>query len=337
MKNKNLAFLTLILFGLVSSFNLHLFAQKAETPKTEKISLSCSGEKMSLPQSVAVNGEAFANFIRVMSLPIGDRQKAFSDSSNEVKAELMKVGLALQFIKRPNLTPEQKGVITEALSIISEDAYSKENPELVAKNQKIQLDFHQKGLTVFTPQEFFEIFANMNENRSSDIALLKKYEEVVLLPTVALRKSKVRESTPEARSDFWKAQMVYYLATANISNAQREFIVKTIPFLTANAFDFPKDVSLPKNDETKLLASFEADILKNFTKAEAYVIFVGYGFQRPATESISTVENKNKPKCTCSFYWNCGLGDLGCTNTNCDIVGGCGVFGGLECEGRCAK
>jgi hypothetical protein len=337
-KTNNLALFTLILVGIFSSFNLNLFAQKAETQKTEKPVLSCSGEKMSLPQSVAVNGEAFANFIRVMSLPAGNRQRAFSDSSDEVKADLMKVGLALQFIKRPNLTPEQKSVIIESVSLVSADTYSKENPDLVAKNQRTQLDIQQKGLAVFTPQEFFEIFANMNEDRSSDIALLKKYEEVVSLPTVALRKSKIRESTPEVKSEFWKAQMIYYLATANINKAQREFIVKTIPFLTANAFDFPKDSSSTKNEETKLINSFEADILKTFTKAEAYVIFVGYGFQRQASESISTGENKRKADCSCSNYWNCGLGDLGCTNHNCnEVSSGCGVWGTIGCQGICGK
>lgn len=170
-----------------------------------------------MPASIAVGNEAFANFIKIMSLPGGNRQKTFSDIPDEEKASVYKVKLALEFIKRPNLSKEQKKLILDTISMISANTYNKENPELAAKAEKQAEEFEQKAVSIFPPDEAFKIFfAGMNGDKTADVEFLRKYEEKLALP-INVRSKMIREASPAEKSDFWKAQMVYHLATAKLS------------------------------------------------------------------------------------------------------------------------
>ncbi|CAN5744108.1 hypothetical protein BH24ACI2_BH24ACI2_06540 [soil metagenome] len=241
--------------------------------KNEQPLKQCSGEKFVMPQSLVVGNEAFANFIKVMSLPGGERQKTFSDISNEEKANVYRVKLALEFTKRPNLSKEQKSLILDTISAISADTYNKENPELAAKAQKQAEDIQQKAVSIFPSDEAFKIFVGINGDKTADVAFLRKYEEKLAL-RMNIRRKMVREASPAEKSDFWKAQMVYHLATAKLSKAQFEFIVEMIPFLTVNAFDFPMNTEQPKNEETGILDSFEPKAFDLFSKEEVFAIFM---------------------------------------------------------------
>jgi hypothetical protein len=96
MKTNKFALLTLILLGL---FSLNISAQKTETDQN-------------------LETDILQKYIEVSALPMGKRQKAFSESPDEMKANLFKFHLAFQFVKRPNLTKDQKEVILEGISNI---------------------------------------------------------------------------------------------------------------------------------------------------------------------------------------------------------------------------
>ena len=115
-----------------------------------------------MPQSISIGNEAFKVCIEVMSLLQGKRQKAFSELSNENKAYVFKVGLALQFIKRPNLNKNQNDLILETISKISSDTYDKSTSEKITKAEKEFQDLEGKALELFSPNEAFEIFATLN-------------------------------------------------------------------------------------------------------------------------------------------------------------------------------
>ena len=330
----NSAFLTLFVVGLFNLITTNIFAQKTDSMKNEQPLKQCSGKKFVMPQSVVVGNEAFANFIKVMSMPGGKRQKTFSDISNEEKANVYRVKLALEFTKRPNLSKEQKSLILDTISAISADTYNKENPELVAKAQKQVEEVEQKAVSIFPPDEAFKIFEGLSGDKAADVAFLRKYEEQLALP-MNIRKKMIREASPAEKSDFWKAQMVYHLATAKLSKAQFEFIAETIPLLTVNAFDFPKIIGQPENEETKAIKSLEPKILELFSKEEAFAIFMGFGIHKevPAEPKSELIPPVPIGYCECRNW--CGYDQL-CGGIDCfRTEDGCGVFGGSSCIYEC--
>lgn len=54
-----------------------------------------------------------------------ERRALFSKQSNEQKANFIKINLALQFIKQPNMTKEQREFVLDAISNVSADIYDK--------------------------------------------------------------------------------------------------------------------------------------------------------------------------------------------------------------------
>ncbi len=95
-----------------------------------------------MPESISVGNETFANYIGIASLPRNERQKSFRELSNEQKASFFKVQFALQFVKRPNLTKQQRDFLLESMSKVSADLYDRENQQKVALanalNQEIE-------------------------------------------------------------------------------------------------------------------------------------------------------------------------------------------------------
>lgn len=334
-KKNNLALFALLVVGLFSLFSINISAQKTSSMKNEQPLKQCSGERFIIPQSVVIGNEAFANFIKVMSLPSGERQETFSGISNEEKAYVYRVKLALEFTKRPNLSKEQKGLILDTISAILADTYDKENPELVSKAKKQAQDFQEKAAAIFPPDDAFKIFASINGDKGADIALLSKYEEKLTLP-INVRRRVIRETSPVERRDFWKAQMIYHLATARLTKTQFEFIVETIPLLTVRAFDFPTVDGQPKNEETKVLDSLESRINTLFSKEEAFAIFMGLGLQRevPANREEYIIAIDKPMACECRTW--CGASQI-CDGYGCRVTeSGCGVFGGSPCDQFCS-
>lgn len=297
--------------------------------ENEQLPKKCSSEKFVMPSSIAVGNEAFENFIRIMSLPGGERQKTFSDIFSEEKAYVYRVKLALEFVKRSNLSMEQRGLILDAISMVSANTYNKDNAELVAKVEKQAEEFEQKALSIFPPDEAFKIFfAGMNGDKTADIAFLKKYEENLALP-MNIRRKGMREATPAEKSDFWKAQMVYHLATAKLNKPQFEFIAKTIPLLTVNAFDFPKVSGQPENEETKAIKALESKILELFSKEEAFAIFMSKGIHKEVPSDPNLIPLYCECRNWCGYDQLCGPAD--CIRT----VDGCGIWDSSPCLYRC--
>lgn len=297
--------------------------------KNEQTLKQCSGEKFVMPQSVVVGNEAFANFIKVMSLPGGERQKAFSDLSNEESAYVYRVKLALEFVKRPTLSKEQKSFILDTISMISADTYNKDNAELAAKTEKQAEEFEQKALSLFPRDDAFKMFfVGMNGDKTADVAFLRKYEEKLALP-MNVRRKMILELLPAEKSDFWKAQLVYHLATAKLSKAQFEFIVETIPLLTDKAFDFPKVSGQAENEETKAIMSLEPKILELFSKQEAYAIFMAKGIHKVVPADPNLESAPSPLKCQCRNW--CGA-DMLCGPPDCiRTERGCGIWDGSPC------
>lgn len=321
------AFLTLFVVGLFSLVTTNIFAQRTDSMKNTQPLRQCSGEKFVMPQSLAVGNDAFANFIKVMSLTSGKRQRMFSDISNEEKAYVYRVKLALEFTKRPNLSNEQKNLILDTISAISADTYNEANPERAAKAQNEVEEIQRKAVAIFPPDEAFRIFEGISGDKAADIVFLKKYEEKLTLP-MNIRRKTIREASPAEQSDFWKAQMVYHLATAKLSKAQLDVIVELIPLLTINALDLPKISGQPENEETNAIKSLEPKIIKLFSKEEAFAIFMGFGIHKEVPADPNLLP-PGPLDCECRNW--CGYDQL-CGSEDCiRTQGGCGIVGLSSC------
>lgn len=269
-----------------------------------------------------------------MSLPNGEKQREFSELSNQEKANVFRVHLALNFVKRPNLTKEQKQLILEAISIVSSEIYNKENSELKVAVEKQNQDLQNKAFSIFPANEVHDIFATMNGDKSKEIAILRKYENILSLP-IRERKKTVRELSPTEKNVFWKSQLIYYLATSDLSLTQKLFITEVISLMTDNSLNFPIVDGQPKNSETIAIETFISKGVEIFTREEFFTLFMGYGIHRTTTNKAVVANNDLLRACDCNYL--CGIGES-CTATSCAVSkNGCGILGGSECHSYCME
>lgn len=327
MLKKNTLRLSLLIFSVLAAATSAIIAQTVS--------------KDSQPQKADAQESFLQRFLEMSALPSGKRQRFFSDSSNDEKAGFFKLHLALQFIKRPNLTKEQREVISEAVSKVSPDTYDKSNPDKRAKAEKSAMELQSKALGVFAPNEAYEIFASLGGEKD-DVALLQKYLDVVSLPTMLKRRKAFRESLPTDKSNLIKAQMAYYLATYEGGKERQGFLLEAITLAVPDAFSSPNG-----KDEGRTKAKLSLEPLRDkanklFSEREIFTIFMSLGTE----EKIST-KNTNATQLTiddpppaesledCGCVWWCSPCHY-CKSGGCkETTSGCGFFLDSSCTGKC--
>jgi hypothetical protein len=229
-KNNNLAFFTLFSIALFSTFSINIYAQKNEADKSGQ-SKQCSGEKFIMPASIAVGNEAFGDFIKVASLPVKERRSLFSTQSNEQKANFIKVNLALQFIKRPNMTKDQQEFVLDAISKVSADIYDKTKIEKVKLTEQNSREVENKALGLFAYKELGDFVEPLMTSKDQEVTLLQNYENLLKNGMMARRKI-VKEMPVNDRVNIWKTQLAYHMSTVNFSKVQKEFFLEMLNSLT---------------------------------------------------------------------------------------------------------
>lgn len=339
-KKNKLASFTLFVIGLFSSFASTIFAQTIDSTKNEQPTKTCTGEKFVMPETISVGSDAFANYLKVASLPRGERQKAFSKFSNEQKASFVKVQLALQFVKRPNLTKQQRDFIFESMSKVSVDLYDRGNPQKAALADALNQETEAKAFGLFAQKDAFQILEGVGADKDEDVALLQKYEDLVKNGT-KMRKKIAKEMSVNDRVNIWKVQLAYHLTTGKFSRTQNEFILEMLTSLSPDTF--ASSANLTKEESIKATEILDRKILSVFSKAEAFAIFEELGIQKivsdtNATNSLMDEEESadGYPGFTyCNCRWFCGLRGGSCS-INCRIeVRECGTFGDDWCTSRC--
>jgi hypothetical protein len=329
MKKRNLAVFAVILSTLVIGFFSLMTsgtnAQKSASDKTDQP--KCFG-KYVMPSSISVNNEAFANFIKVASLPMKQRRETFSKQSNEQKANYIKTNLALQFIKRPNMTSDQKALVLDMMSKVSADIYDKSDPE---KAKQVEADFMamvNRVLGLFPMKEAGDFIEPMQTDKIVEVALLQKYEDLLKNGNIA-RKSIAKEMPVNDRVNIWKVQMAYHLVTGKFTRVQNEAILNFLSFLTAETF--LSRANLTKEEVSKINDELESNLLSIFTREEVFGVFMAIGIQKNVKDKVE--ENLAYPYCNC--YWYCS-GDPECQATHCITgIDNCGVMGGSLCTAKC--
>jgi hypothetical protein len=335
---KNSKRFRLFVFGLTLLLlpNANLFAQQPQDNKkaekeTKEATKTCP-ISYKLPPSVSIGNQAFQNFIKVMSLPSGQRQKAFSNLPDEEKAGVFKTQLALQFIRRADLNQDQKNLLLETILKTSAETYDRAAPEKRTKAEQADAMLQEKALAVFAPNEAYLIFAGLN-GAKEDVELLQKYENLTSLTTMGKRRQAFRDLSPAERSSLWKTQMIYYLATSKFNKEQQDFILEVISLSTPVAFDFPTIRDGVRNEETKTLDALEEKALTLFSKEEVAAYFMSFGIHKiPASSQNDLISGPNN----CDCAWFCFPCEACHAGTGCKRVEtGCGWSGGSPCTAGC--
>lgn len=317
---KNFVRSSLLVFGVISILSFDSFAQEITSPSKNQI------------QEIKSENNVLQNYAKTSSLSVNERAKFFSNLSAEDKTSLFKLQMALQFIKRSDLTKEQKDVLLDGISLTSPEIYEKSTTEQRAKAEQVAKTLQQKSLAVFPPNEAYEIFASISGG-NDDVRLLQKYQESISFPTMLERRRFFREASPTNRSDIWKVQMAYYLATDKLNRQQQDFILEVISLSTPEGFVFPSSKDEAKNTSRKTLDDLREKALDLFSREEIFKIFMSLGRaeEKPSLKDGST--QNVRPECGCTWWCSpchrCDTG--GCDST----TSGCGWTLGDPWTGRC--
>jgi hypothetical protein len=224
------------------------------------------------------------------------------------------------------MSREQKDFILDAVSKVSADLYDQGNPENVKLSEEIGQEMENKAMAIFLPKDAAEILSALFENKDEDVALLRKYDNLLKFGTRARRKI-VREMPVTDRVNIWKTQLVYHLATGKFLKAQNEFIMEFLMSLSPETF--ASRAHLSKEEEAKVLEKLESGIFAVFSKPEGYAIFMEIGIQK----SVPDAPNSQPVWCDCRWY--CASG--GCANWTCVYFPDCGPTGDWDCTNRCTN
>jgi hypothetical protein len=282
-----------------------------------------------LPSTVSVNNEAFGDFIKVASLPAKERRTLFSKQSDEQKASFIKVNLALQIIKRPDMTKDQREFVLDAISKVSADIYDKSDPEKIKRSEQSSQEIENRALGLFARKDLGDFIEPLNTNKDEEVALLQKYEEL-LKNGSKTRMKIVKEMLVNDRVNIWKTQLAYHLTTGKFSKTQNEFILEMLITLTPETFT--SRLNLTEEEESKAEELLASSILNVFTKEEGYAIFMTIGIQKYVKDE--PIITNNAPVCDCN--WSCPGSQVcdggGCTSSP---IGDCGPFGTTRCHTLC--
>lgn len=316
---------------LLSTFSLTVFAQKSEAVKTGQPKTTCIG-KFVLPSSISVNNEAFADFIKVASLPAKEKRSAFSKLSDEQKASFIKVNLAMQFVKRPEMTNDQKEFVLDTISKVSADLYDKSDPEKIRLSQQKGAEIENRALGLFPYKELGDFIEPLGTDKNVEVALLQKYEDL-LQNGSKTRMKIVKEMAITDRVNVWKTQLAYHLATGKFSIKQNEFIVEMLTGLSPETFASRQN--LTKDEEAKFEDALVSPIFNIFTKHEGFAIFMTLGIQKYVKDEPIITDTLRPATCDCNFSCagsqSCG-GPNGCMSSE---IGDCGPFGLTRCNYLC--
>lgn len=339
---KNLAYFTLLIVGLISFLTLNTIAQ-------EKVS---AGKKQS--QKADVENSIVQNYIKTSSFPTDERRKFFSNLSAEDKANLFKLHLTLQLVKRPNLTKDQKDIILESISTIAPDTYDRTKDRTPTAN--FAQSIKARAGTVFSPQEVFEIFATLGGNRE-DIAMLQKYQDITVSPFRVKRRQDFSKLSPQEKSNTMKTHLILQMAEKSLSKRQLEFILEVLPSVSPELYSAKKGTT-ERSQFDASLNSLSERVLDFFQKEEAVRIFVSLGGEEgfestnsatvsakslPTPTTTARFEKTNSAAGLCSCATNddyCGWWHRGATcggGGPCEVtLGGCGFLLGEDCNGQCS-
>lgn len=288
------------------------------------------GEKFVMPQTISVGNEVFENYLKTALPSRDERTKAFRKLSNEQKASFIKVNMALQLVKRPDMTKEQREFVLDAISKVSADVYDQSNVEKAKLGEQNAREIENKALGLFAHKELGDFIEPLMMGKDGEVALLRKYQNL-LKNGMNARRTIVKNMPVNDRVNIWKVQLAYHLATGNFSKVQKEFILEMLASLSPETFTSRENLTKEEQDEDPL----QSRIFNVFSKQEGFAVFMEVGIQTFVVDEPVMDPGVIGGTCGCNFYCSnenlvCG-GPDGCESS----TSGCGPFGGMRCHYKC--
>ena len=304
-------------------------------------------------KKVKAEKDVLQNYIDISSLPANKRPKAFSDLSAEDKSNIFKLHLALQFIKRPGLTSDQKDIILESMSAITPDVYDRTKDRKNVEETSIE-SLQARATSIFPQQEAVEIFAKLG-GTPEDIEMIKEYQRITSFPSFPERKIAFRKVSSAQMSDLWKLQLAFYLVQDDkLNNSQKEFILRVIHFANPSVYKGLKTYNEKSNLNSKIqvanldkeIKTLEDEASSLFSEETLSTIFKKLGFT--GSYKSSNVNNSivadggdfeipvSSPSCTCRSG-DCSEATV-CASGGCESTWfGCGFIYVQSCNGECRR
>lgn len=313
-QKKQLSVFTLLVVGLISSLTLNLSAQSEVSAESNQL------------QKTKIRGKILQNYIDISSVPINKRRKAFSDLSSEDKANAFKLHLALQFVKRPNLTTDQKDIILEGISAVTPDTYDRTKDRKNTESVKQTLE--TRATSIFSRQEAFEIFSSLGGDRT-DVEYLQKYLGLANFRKLSERKEFFRNASSQDKSQYWKVHFARSLVLfPDLTKQQKDIILDAIALANPRIFEISKTSSEWKTRVDKPIKALSSRTVEAFSKEEGIETFLMLGDGEFEPEAAD---------CDCSKGSIAGCWSEECTTSNgCKSSStGCGLFWDYPCNGKC--
>lgn len=329
IKKNNLALYTLLIAGLFSLLTINISAQNKVSGKTDNVNKPCSGESFVMPTSISLGNEIFSDYLKIATLPRDKRGEVFRNFSNEQKANFIKTNLALQLIKHPDMTSEQREFVLDAISKVSADLYDKSDPEKVRRSRQSGEEIENRALGLFSQEDLGDFIEPLMTNKDEEAALLQKYEDL-LKSGMKARKKLAKEMPLIDRVNIWKTQLAYHLTTADLSKPQKELILEFL--MTLSPATFTTFANQTKEESAKATEILDKKIQSVFSKAEEFAIFEALGIQKIVTDIKEGTESVPIDQCDCRWY--CGVSQS-CSGGCTFLVEDCGAFGGSWCTNKC--
>lgn len=315
-KKKQLSVFTLVIIGLFSLFSINISAQSKSANETTTGAIQ----------------KVLHHYISISSLPMNERPAFFSEKlSPDDRAVIFKFHLAFQFVKRPNLSNEQKNLILEAISIITPDTYDEKKPQRQNEAQQHGNIIEQKAKVLFSIQEGFEIFASLSSDQS-DIDKLKKYVSLEYF-SIQDRKEVVSNATNQEKSGLWKTHFAVFMATEKLNDLQMRFLSEMISLTKPDLFAI-KAESSEWHEQDRKNQDLIGKMSLLFSREKGVEIFMILGYQTNNTSKINTLQPTNCD--CCSTCWQCPWATNTCVTGNCRIKPkSCGFMWWYDCDGIC--
>ena len=273
------------------------------------------------------------NQMRLLSASLDSRAQIFSQSAPKDKSDLFRFHLALQLVKHSEMNQEQKNLILDSISLSTPETYLESNR--TATQQKSQI-LQQRAMKLFSRELGNQIFADLSEPLET-IEMLKKYQSVIALSQLAIRKSVIDKSTPAEISFYYKMQMALSLViNFNLTREQQNLIIEVMsevkPELYVNK-DF-NELQAKQNH----LKPLKEKIIKVFPVETGGTTFAMIG----DTEIEIDLGGGELPRCHClldSWFSGCTVTSRcngGSCNDNPNNGTHCGFIGLYACDGRCS-
>ena len=311
-------------------------------------------------------GGLLERYRSISALSRRERSSFFRTSSASEKSTVARIHLALQLVRRHNLSQQQMKILLDAISLSSLEFFAAADgapAEKTRANEALR-SLARRAHGILPLNETAELFVSIRGDKAED-EILKKYIDISALP-LTNRKAAFRNASSEDQSDLWKTHLALCLVKRpDLNDWQRETVLAAMKLATPGWFEV-KSGDPTWKAKGDLLRELEARILAAFSLEDGTKIFATLG---DPTESAKRTPAGTRPiwvtsinykrsinsrafnqwagsqfaeqdlelersACQCSTEsdW-CGFGGH-CQNSNCSRTqSGCGTLWAYPCDG----